>query len=131
MHNSSRFIFDGIMNFCVEVYQNIITKYKIEDVQNAIQEVKEGKTKYEVSKKYSIPYQTLDDKLKRKHSNQIGQTTTLNQLEENLLADWIVECSAMGMPQTKQQILRAATDISLRKRRSKKFKHNKPSARDF
>lgn len=96
--------------------------------------MKDGATQYYASNKFNIPYQTLRDKITKKHPEKIGQSTVLNDSEERSLTLWIMDCSEIGMPKTKSQILKAAAELSVlhnRKRNGKKFKNHLPSKKWF
>ena len=105
--------------------------YSKDNLQLTIRGVSAGETCYKMSKKYDVPYQTLHDRLNK---NPTSKATVLNEMEENHLAKWITDCSAVGIPKTKIDIKKAAAEIcSIFKRKinGKHFKNKLPSEKWF
>jgi hypothetical protein len=71
-------------------------------------------TSYSAAKKYKVPYATLHDRLRRKHSSQHGKEQILSKdQEEEELVSYVIQCCQEGNPQQTADILSAASKIAL------------------
>ena len=71
--------------------------YSMETLNTALVEIKNGKTAKSISKKYEIPYSTLQNKLKGRHINAVGAPLRLSMDCERILVvmldtltEWLV-----------------------------------------
>ena len=102
------------------------TNYTEINLQIALSEIEHyDLTISEAAKKFNIPIWTLRCRLNNEHSAQHGNTTTLTQEDEKLLAEYILNLASLGSPLTRQQIIKTAGEIAaLDPDETKHFKSN-------
>lgn len=105
--------------------------YSEADMINAILQVNnENKSLNSVAKSFGIPQKTLYNRIKLNTSNVHGKSTLLSHEIECEIVQWIKDCAKMGDPRTKEDVLRAAAELSmLSEDESKHFKNVLPSSR--
>lgn len=65
----------------------------------AVSEMKEkGLSSRAASRKYRIPYKTLQNKMKGKHDGAVGRPPAISNEEEKMVAEHIKQCGSWGMP---------------------------------
>ena len=62
-------------------------------------------TCYSAAKKYKVPYATLHDRLRGKHSSQHGKEQILSKDQEEELVSYVIQCCQEGNPQQTADIL--------------------------
>jgi Tc5 transposase DNA-binding domain len=112
-----------------KLFQN----YCEENVRDVLNEIRSTNlTCYAASRKYKIPYSTLNDRLRGKHSSQHGNERVLSKEQEEELVCYVIQCSQKGNPQQTNDILRAAAKISAQNPdKTKHFSKELPSLRWF
>ncbi|XP_074106824.1 uncharacterized protein LOC141532394 [Cotesia typhae] len=96
-------------------------------VKLAVEEVLNGKTTAEVSRKYNIPESTIRAKKQCKYNDKPpGPSTVLSNKEENDLVEWICFCCRQGFPVTKQKLLESVKLFCDYDDRKTPFVDNKP-----
>lgn len=105
-------------------------KYSAEDLQDALDEIRSGSLSvYGASSKFNIPKQTLNDKIKGKHTKKPGSEQILSNELEDRLAAHISFNAEFGTPLTKTQILKIAGEMAnLNPDPAKHFKNGAPSS---
>lgn len=80
--------------------------YSSEQMQKAIEAVKNGMSCSQASRKYEVPRITLMYKVQGKFKDKkCGRESYLNSEEESRLVDWIVTMGKAGFPVTKTELL--------------------------
>lgn len=75
--------------------------YDEDKIQNAVQAIHGGQLSYrEAAKRYGIPWKTLWNKVKGKHTQTVGGQTLLTEVEERHLVDVVLAASEFGSPLT-------------------------------
>lgn len=75
------------------------TKYNTEELDLAVNDVRiHGVSIREASRRYEVPFGTLFNKLKGKHTGSIGHPTALSRDEEAALVENIILVSSWGYP---------------------------------
>lgn len=82
-------------------------KYTDDDVQKALEDIKNGAKIQSTAKKHGIPRSTLSDKVSGKSPRvrKMGPETILSIEEENVLERWVLHLAAAGFPVSKDQLL--------------------------
>lgn len=81
-------------------------KWKMEDLESALEDVKEGKLSVRAAaQKYEVPKSTVHDHLKHHDAGaKPGPAPVLTKAEEHELVQWIIEMSGIGYGQCRQQV---------------------------
>ncbi|CAG4974201.1 unnamed protein product [Colias eurytheme] len=105
----------------------VYKKYTDEELQNALLKTRSGElTAYKASKLYKVPYQTLLDKLKNKHTNPAGHATVLTKDEEELIVKWVLHMADIGFPVSKEELLLSVGKLVRELNRANPFKDGIP-----
>jgi hypothetical protein len=87
--------------------------YTEEDVEIAIKEIEGNKmTAYTAAKKFHIPKTTLLNRFKGKFSSQHGKLQILSPEVEQEVVEWLIRCSKMGDPRTKDDLMKAVSELA-------------------
>ncbi|XP_044593991.1 uncharacterized protein LOC123271668 [Cotesia glomerata] len=101
--------------------------YDKANLKLAVEEVLNGKTTAEVSRKYNVPESTIRAKKQCKYNDKPpGPSTVLSNIEENELVEWIFYCCKQGFPVTKQKLLDSVKLLCDNDDRKTPFVDNKP-----
>lgn len=101
--------------------------YTEESLLQAINDTKYNDVRT-VAKNYNIPYRTLYNKIRRKHTKSCGGQTVLTSDEENELSEYLITCADYGMPLEKNDIkLVVSSYLNKKGQTTNKFKNNIPS----
>lgn len=104
-------------------------KYTAETLKIALHDIKNQKMSvYKASKLYSVPAQTLRDKIKNKYTKKDGPgpPTVLTAEEEGLIVNWVKQLAERGFPVSKEQLLYTMSKLVTELGRVNKFKNNVP-----
>ena len=103
-------------------------QYSENDMEKALEAVKNGIPVFRASKMFNVPRTTLLYKHTGKYpvERKIGPETVLSKHEEALLVDWIFKSVDAGFPVTKNQLL-DSVQISVKQlKRSNNFTDSRP-----
>ncbi|CAG5079207.1 Similar to TIGD1: Tigger transposable element-derived protein 1 (Homo sapiens) [Cotesia congregata] len=101
--------------------------YDKANLKLAVEEVFNGKTTAEVSRKYNVPESTIRAKKQCKYNDKPpGPSTVLSNIEENELVEWIFYCCKQGFPITKQKLLDSVKLLCDSDDRKTPFVDNRP-----
>lgn len=105
------------------------SKYSKDNLEKAVESVKNKSSSiYAAAKKFGVPESTIRDAIKKRYNQKVGRVQILTEEEESELAKWILDCSAMGDPKMKFEVLEAASEIlSNSENDDRKFKNEKPT----
>lgn len=104
-----------------------IRKYTAEDVEKAINEVKNEKVSiYAAAIKYNIPTTTLFDKVKENHCLNIGRPLAIPLEQEQKLANGLRIMEKWGFGLSRQETLELVKDYVEKNNLETPFKNNKP-----
>ena len=89
--------------------------YTEEDVQNALEDIKEGVPTATASTRHSVPRSTLQDRLKgsKPHKYAHEDAQRLSAIQEQHLEQWILHQEALGYAPTHAQLRAIATGVLL------------------
>ncbi|CAG9760587.1 unnamed protein product [Ceutorhynchus assimilis] len=79
--------------------------YNDESLERAMQLVRNGSSYREAAAKFGIPWKTLWNKIKAKHTNSVGIPTLLTELEERHFVDVLLTAAEFGSPLTAFDLL--------------------------
>ncbi|CAG9761398.1 unnamed protein product [Ceutorhynchus assimilis] len=79
--------------------------YTNESLDRAMQLVRNGSSYREAAAKFGIPWKTLWNKIKAKHTNSVGALTLLTELEERHFVDVLLATAEFGSPLTAFDLL--------------------------
>ena len=100
-------------------------KYNNEDMENAIEDVRNGLSQHKTASRHGVPRQTLRDRLVGvlPHSEAHKHQQKLSAVQERNLRDWVLVQNSLGFPPTRIQISEFAGRLS------KKNGYDKPLGR--
>jgi len=102
--------------------------YSEECIDKALNAIKNGISLRKAAKTFGVPKSTLYVKKKNKcpvHANK-GPATVLTKNEENLICEWIFECSSRGFPVTKDQLLNTVQKFVIDTKKEVPFRDGRP-----
>ncbi|XP_030767162.1 uncharacterized protein LOC115890938 [Sitophilus oryzae] len=104
------------------------TTYSKENLQRALDAIKQGVPCATASKEFNVPRTTLIGKIKGIYPEECksGAATVLTSDEENLLEKWMINMGAMGFPITKDQLLDSVALLVNKLKRPNKFSDGRP-----
>jgi transposase-like protein len=105
-------------------------KYSENDVIEAIEAVKNGKTLREAASTYGVPKSTISDRMANPNDKR-GRPTALSDKVERDLADWLRFMAAACMPVTRKQFAVALAQSLKTAGEENKFKGGIPSSSWF
>jgi len=102
-------------------------KYTDEDMQNALQDIRDGLLQYKAASRNSFPRQILRDRIAGvlPHSEAHKHQQKLTEVQEQHLRDWVLVQDALGFPPTHMQLREFAQRIS------KKNGYDQPIGRNW
>ncbi|KAF8792530.1 uncharacterized protein LOC129969677 [Argiope bruennichi] len=101
--------------------------YTPENLDQALEELRNNGSLREVAKKYGIPKSTLHFKLKNPgHKTTLGPSTILSVEEEAFLENWILELNKKGFPLKKEDLQSSVQKFLADNPRPNPFKNNCP-----
>ena len=107
-----------------------VKNYSDEDLQLAVEAVRDGMSVRNASKEHNVPKSTLMDRCIKKHSNIQGRPTVLTRQEEVLIKERVKVMSEWGFPFTRYDLCHFVKSYLDKKGVSKsRFKDNMPTRR--
>lgn len=105
--------------------------YSDDDMNLAINAVKNGKSLRQVAKGFNIPFSTLRSRCNGTYDSTTtkGPCPVLTKEEEDGLAKWMIHRGICGYPQTKEQLLDSVQIICKNLKKKTPFINNRPSRR--
>ncbi|KAJ8938287.1 hypothetical protein NQ314_011539 [Rhamnusium bicolor] len=104
-------------------------QYSDENLQKAIEAVRNGAKIRETCRNYAIPRGTLQDRLQGRVPNkarQMGPDPYLSLENENKIVQWILQLAKCGFPIKKQELISTVQKIVLVEKIKTPFKNGKP-----
>lgn len=96
-------------------------------VLESVKDIENGLSSWEASQKHGVPYRTIQNKNKRKHTNKYGGQMALGSQEEAGLASTILIAAEWGYPLTKLDIrLIVKSFLEENNKTCERFKDNMP-----
>ncbi|XP_072945089.1 uncharacterized protein, partial [Epargyreus clarus] len=112
---------------CLEKKNRQIRRRKIYDSENldqALQAVKEGMSKKLAAKTYQVPRATLQYRIKNpEHRSRPGPPTILTEKEEKDLENWILLSCRKGFPKRKDDLISSVANFLKNSNRASVFKN--------
>lgn len=106
---------------------NYRTKYRQEDMERAINAVKEKRMgAREAAKHYEVPRTTLQDRLTQKSKNLLGRPTVLTAEEESIIVERLLIMGRWGFPLNRHDLAHLIKAYLDRVGRSTRFTDNLP-----
>lgn len=90
-------------------------RYSAANLQRAVCEVNRGRSVYSVAKEANIPYTTLKRHVKMRPLSKTGRKSIISIDDESILAEWIIYCAEKGDPRTTSEIIRAASELLMKR----------------
>jgi hypothetical protein len=103
--------------------------YTIENLQKAVEAVKNGMAKKKAAVSFGVPRTTLLDRIYQRvpeDTTSSGPSSILTEAEESVLKGWAIKMSRMGFPITKSQLQWEVKKILEKDGRPNPFKDNLP-----
>ncbi|XP_022833931.1 uncharacterized protein LOC111361769 isoform X1 [Spodoptera litura] len=98
--------------------------YNSENLNKALQAVKEGMSKKLAAKTYQVPRATLQYRIKNpEHQSRPGPPTILTEKEEKDLEDWILFSCRKGFPKRKHDLISSVSNFLNNSNRGSVFKN--------
>lgn len=106
-------------------------QYSRDDLNAALQHMKNGMTTYAASKRFKVPKTTLLYKQRGIYAQNahIGHPTILTASEENKIKEWLLYIAKTGFPATKDQLLDSVQLLLKNLKRQNNFKNGRPGRR--
>ncbi|KAK3748521.1 hypothetical protein RRG08_008682 [Elysia crispata] len=106
-------------------------KWTIEQLNAAIEDVKNGAPKRKTAEKYGIPWGTFSDKLSGRRKMEEQSKTVLSKEEEGEILNFLKMTSARGFGKTEDELLVVVKNYLDQKGRETQWENNKPSTKWF
>ena len=92
-------------------------QYSHDDMERAIQYVREGCSQRVAAERASVPQSTLSERLNKIHPDKLGSAPIFTPAEEETIVRYCENMRQLGYPRTDAQILEDANDILKRTNR--------------
>lgn len=99
-------------------------QYSIEDMEQAVNAVKNGMPTAQASRVFKVPRTTIIGKVPIQR--KVGPDTTLTSDEEQLLVKWIFHIASCGFPATKLQLIDSVQLLLKQLNRPNNFTNGRP-----
>ena len=112
----------------VKVTKNVYNKYSREDLQKAIQAVKDGKHCSSAAKVFGVPWKTIADHISVRLSlnRRAGRERNIPEEIDNAIVNKVIKAYKAGFPLTKNQFPLKVAGVVKRLGLKTKFKNEIP-----